>query len=74
MSFDDLEDFLSSFMGGSGFGSFGGFGGGASGNTKTVRMHNREFKQVYRYYGVSQEDIDNKTERFEEVVRTLANS
>ena len=49
-------------------------GGGASGNTKTVRRHNREFKQVYRYYGVSQEDIDNKTERFEEVVMTLANS
>lgn len=49
-------------------------GGGASGNTKMVRMHKREFKQVYRYYGVSQEDIDNKTERFEEVVMTLANS
>lgn len=47
-------------------------GGGASGNTVTIRKHNREFKQVYRYYGVSQEDIDKKTERFEEVVRTLA--
>ncbi len=47
-------------------------GGGASGNTVTIRRHNREFKQVYRYYGVSQEDIDNKSERFEEVVRTLA--
>ena len=38
-------------------------GGGASGNTKTVRRHNREFKQVYKYYGVTQEDIDKKTER-----------
>lgn len=47
-------------------------GGGASGNNNTVRKHNREFKQVYKYYGVSQEDIDKKTERFEEVVRTLA--
>ena len=47
-------------------------GGGASGNTKTVRNHNREFKQVYKYYGVSQEDIDNKSERFKEVVSTLA--
>lgn len=47
-------------------------GGGASGNTATIRKHNREFKQVYRYYGVSQEDIDKKTERFEEVVRMLA--
>ena len=47
-------------------------GGGASGNNNTVRKHNREFKQVYKYYGVSQEDIDNKTERFEEVVRMLA--
>ena len=47
-------------------------GGGASGNTKTVRRHNCEFKQVYRYYGVSQYDIDNKSERFNDVVRTLA--
>lgn len=47
-------------------------GGGASGNNKTVRKHNREFKQVYKYYGVSQVDIDNKTDRFEEVVRMLA--
>ena len=47
-------------------------GGGASGNNNTVRKHNREFKQVYKYYGVSQEDIDNKTDRFEEVVRMLA--
>lgn len=47
-------------------------GGGASGNNNTVRKHNREFKQVYKYYGVSQEDIDNKTDRFVEVVRMLA--
>lgn len=47
-------------------------GGGASGDTQTVRRHNREFKQVYRYYGVTQEDIDNKTDRYEEVVRMLA--
>lgn len=47
-------------------------GGGASGNATTVRRHNHEFKLVYRYYGVSQEDIDKKTERFEEVVRVLA--
>lgn len=49
-------------------------GGGASGNTKTVKKHNREFKRVYRYYGVTQEDIDNKTKRFKEVVRILAMS
>ena len=47
-------------------------GGGASGNNNTVRKHNRDFKQVYKYYGVSQEDINNKTDRFEEVVRLLA--
>ena len=47
-------------------------GGGASGNTRMVRRHNREFKKVYRYYGVSDEDIKNKSERFEEVVRMLA--
>lgn len=47
-------------------------GGGASGKTKTVRRHNCEYKKVYKYYGVSDEDIQNKTERFEEVVRMLA--
>ena len=47
-------------------------GGGASGNSNTVRRHNREFKKIYKYYGVSDEDIQNKTERFEEVVRMLA--
>lgn len=46
--------------------------GGASGNNNIVRKHNRDFKQVYKYYGVSQEDIDNKTDRFVEVVRMLA--
>lgn len=47
-------------------------GGGASGNKHSVRKFNRDFRRVYRYYGVSQYDIDNKSERFEEVVRTLA--
>lgn len=46
-------------------------GGGASGNTGTVKKYQREFKQVYRYYGVTQEDMDNKTERYKEVVRML---
>ncbi len=36
-------------------------GGGASRNTATIRKYDRKFKQVYRYYGVSQEDIDNKS-------------
>lgn len=46
--------------------------GGASGNAKTVKQHHKEYKQVYRYYGVTQEDIDKKTERFRDAVRVLA--
>ena len=30
------------------------------------------FKDVYRYYGVTKEDIASKTKRYDMVVRTLA--
>jgi hypothetical protein len=29
-------------------------------------------RSIYRYYGVTQEDIDNKTQRYETLVRILA--
>ena len=51
---------------------FAYIGGGASGNKKIVKKFNRIFKDVYRYYGVTREDIENKSKRYEEVVRTLS--
>lgn len=47
-------------------------GGGASGSTKTVRKFGKIFKDIYRYYGVTQEDIDSKSKRYEDLIRRLA--
>lgn len=46
-------------------------GGGASGNKKEMKTFNRIYKDVYRYYGVTKEDIENKSKRYEQVVRAL---
>ncbi len=52
---------------------YGYIGASASGRAKReMKKHNREFRDVYRYYGVSQADIDNRTKRYEDVVGTLA--
>ena len=47
------------------------FSGSASGSTRVMRRYGADFRKVYRYYGVSQEDIRQRTKRFEEVVRQL---
>ena len=47
------------------------FSGSASGSTWVMRRYRADFRKVYRYYGVSQEDIRQHTKRFEEVVRQL---
>ena len=43
--------------------SFSGF---TSGSTWVMRRYRADFRKVYRYYGVSQEDIRQHTKRFEE--------
>ena len=47
-------------------------GGGASGSKKILKDFNKIFKDIYRYYGVTKEDITNKSKRYDMVVRTLA--
>lgn len=47
-------------------------GGGASGNTKTVKQFKKVFRTVHRYYGVTKEDIENKTRRYEDYLKQLA--
>ena len=47
-------------------------GGGAGGNTKTVKQFKKVFRAVHRYYGVTKEDIENKTRRYENYLRQLA--
>lgn len=48
-------------------------GGSASGKSKrAMKRYHRAFRDIYQYYGVSQSDIDNRTKRYEDVVKTLA--
>lgn len=52
---------------------YGYIGGGFSGpNNAGKRQYEKMYRDVYRYYGVSGEDIDNKTKRYENLVRVLA--
>ena len=51
---------------------YGHIGGGASGSTKKVKQFNKVYKEIYRYYGVSEEDIQNKSKRFEDYLRQMA--
>ena len=50
---------------------FAYIGGGASGNKKEMRRFQRIFRDVHRYYGVTSEDIEKKSKRYEKVVRAL---
>ncbi len=49
---------------------FGYIGGGGSG--KNLSKYHKIYKDVYRYYGVSENDIKNHTKRYEDLLRTLA--
>lgn len=50
---------------------FAYIGGGASGNKKEMRKFQRIFRDVHKYYGVTSEDIEIKSKRYEQVVRAL---
>lgn len=53
--------------------NYGYIGGSASGDSKKkMKKHDRVFREVYKYYGVTQDDIDNQTKRYDELLRTLA--
>ena len=51
---------------------FGYIGASASGTPKYMKAFSRIYKDVYRYYGVTQEDIDSGSRRYKELVNTLA--
>ena len=50
---------------------FAYIGGGVSGDKKQMRRFHRIYKDVHRYYGVTAEDIKNKSKRYEQVIRAL---
>ena len=54
-------------------GRFGYIGGGFSGPGRSEHGKFRKlYKDIYRYYGVTKEDIINKTGRYKELLTTLA--
>lgn len=66
-SFDDINDNIHIII----EKKFAYIGGGASGNKKIIKRFNRIYKDIYRYYGVSEEDIKMKSKRYENIVRAL---
>ena len=46
--------------------------GGASGTPRYTKSFNKVYKKIYKYYGVTQADIDNKTERYKDLLSTLS--
>ena len=45
-------------------------GGGASG--KFISKFHKIYKDIYKYYGVSEDDIRNNTNRYQNLLRTLS--
>lgn len=48
-------------------------GGSASGSKRGMKKYKAVIRSIYLYYGVTQEDIDEHTKRFEDLVGMLAN-
>lgn len=67
LSFDDINDNIHITI----EKRFDYIGAGASGDKKVMKRFHRIYKDVYRYYGVTNQDIENKSKRYEQVVRAL---
>ena len=67
ISFDDINDNMYIII----EKRFAYIGGGVSGDKKQMRRFHRIFRDVHRYYGVTAEDIKNKSKRYEQVIRAL---
>lgn len=50
---------------------FGYIGGGASGSKKILKRFQQLDKEIHQYYGVTEEDIRTKSQRYKDVVRAL---
>lgn len=51
---------------------FGYIGANASGTKKYMKSFGKIYRDVYRYYGVTQEDIDNSSRRYKDLINILA--
>lgn len=52
--------------------TFGGISGSCSGKKSRQRQFHKLYRRVYRYYGVTAEDIEKRTERYHALVLALA--
>lgn len=51
---------------------YGYIGGDSCGSKKVTNEFRKIYKDIHRYYGVTKEDIEQKTARYEDIVRTLS--
>lgn len=51
---------------------YGYLAGGAQGSKAFLRKWNRIYKDIYRYYGVSEDDIRNRTGRYKDLVIAIS--
>ena len=51
---------------------FGYIGASAGGTPKYMKTFSKLYRDVYKYYGVTQEDIDSGSRRYKELISTLA--
>lgn len=51
---------------------YGYIGGGVSGSKDNTKQFEKIYRDVYRYYGVTKDDIEHKTRRYDALVSTLA--
>lgn len=51
---------------------YGYIGGGVSGSKSNTKQFKKMFRDVYRYYGVTKDDVEHRTKRYDDLIRTLA--
>lgn len=51
---------------------FVNIGGGAVGSKKVINEYNKIYKDIYRYYGVTEEDIRTESDRYKELLGVLS--
>lgn len=52
--------------------NYGHISGGASGSKRVLREYHKVYRNIYKYYGVTAEDIRNRSERYEALIRELS--
>lgn len=51
---------------------YGWISGGVSGDKNCIKQFNKIYREIYKYYGVTKEDIEQQSERYNMLIKTLA--